>query len=109
MPLKRSFSARVPCVHMFFGTGSPNLRYILKPEVDLMVFLRMRSDKITKTAKNAIKMQFEGLISAAYMFFGTRSPNLRFILKPEVDLMVFSRMRSDKFTKTAKKAVKTQF
>jgi hypothetical protein len=88
---------------MFFGTGSPNLRSILKPEVDLMVFLRMRSDKITKTAQNAIKMQFECLISGAYMFFGTRSPNLRSILKPEVDLMVFSRMRSDKFTKNGEK------
>jgi hypothetical protein len=88
---------------MFFGTRSPNLRSILKPEVDLMVFLRMRNDKITKTTKNAIKMQFEWLISGAYMSFGTRSPNLRFILKPEVDLMVFSRMRSDKFTKNGEK------
>jgi hypothetical protein len=34
-----------------------------------MVFLRMRSNKITKkTAKNALKMPFEGLISRAYMF-----------------------------------------
>jgi len=30
---------------MFFGTGNPNLRSILKPEVELMVFLRMRSNK----------------------------------------------------------------
>ena len=48
MPLKRSFWAKVPRVYMFFGTGSPNFRSILKPKVDLMVFLRMRSDKITK-------------------------------------------------------------
>ncbi len=40
---------------MFFGTGNQNLRSILKPEVDLMVFLRMRSDKITKNGKNALK------------------------------------------------------
>ncbi len=30
---------------MFFGTGNPNLRSILKPEVVLMVLLRMRSNK----------------------------------------------------------------
>ncbi len=35
---------------MFFGTGNPNLRFILKPEVELMVLLRMRSNKITKNA-----------------------------------------------------------
>ena len=62
-----------------------NLRSILKPEVEVMVFQRMRSDKITKNGENALKMQFEGLISRVYMFFGTRSPNLRSILKPEVE------------------------
>ena len=67
-----------------------------------MVFLRMRSNKITKTAKNALKMQFECLISRVYMFFCTRNPNLRSIYKPEVELMVFLRMRSNKITKTAK-------
>ncbi len=36
---------------MFFGTGNPNLRSILKPEVELMVFLRMRSKKNVKNAK----------------------------------------------------------
>jgi len=37
---------------MFFGTGNPNLRSILKPEVELMVFLRMRSNKnITNAEK----------------------------------------------------------
>jgi len=35
---------------MFFGTGNPNLRSILKPEVELMVFLRMRSNKNMKNA-----------------------------------------------------------
>ena len=37
-------------VYKFSGTGNPNLRSILKPEVELMVFLRMRSNKITKNA-----------------------------------------------------------
>ncbi len=36
---------------MFFGTGNPNLRSILKPKVELMVFLRMRSNKNVKNAK----------------------------------------------------------
>ena len=48
-------------------------------------------------------MQFYGLISRVYLFFGTRSLNLRFILKPEVELMVFLRMRSNKNMKNAKK------
>jgi len=50
---------------------------ILKPEVELMVFLRMRSNKITKNGEKALKMQFGGLIYRAYMFFGTRNPNLK--------------------------------
>ena len=50
-------------------------------------------------------MQFKGLISRMYMFFGTRNPNLRSILKPEVDLMVFLRMRSDKITKNSENAL----
>ena len=54
---------------MFFGTGSPNFRSILKPEVDLMVFLRMRSDKITKNGKNALKTQFKGPTSACLYVF----------------------------------------
>ena len=36
---------------MFFGTRNPNLWSILKPGVELMVFLRMRSDKITKNGE----------------------------------------------------------
>ncbi len=49
-------------------------------------------------------MQFKGLISRMYMFFfGTGNPNLRSILKPEVELMVFLRMRSKKITKNAVK------
>ncbi len=42
-------------VCIFFGTGNPYMRSILKPEVELMVFLRMRSNKITKNAEKAIK------------------------------------------------------
>ncbi len=45
---------------MFFGTGNPNLWSISKPEVELMVFLRMRSDKNMKNAgkcpQNAVLM-----------------------------------------------------
>ncbi len=74
----------------------------MKPEVELMVFLRMRSNKNTKTPDNAIKMSFEGPSSRVYMFLGTRNPNLRSDLKPGVELMVFLRMRSNKITKNAK-------
>ncbi len=89
---------------MFFGPGNPNLRSILKPEVELMVFLRMRSDKITKNAENVLKIQFRGLIFRMYMFFGAGNPNMRSILKPEVELMVmFLRMRSNKITKNGEK------
>ncbi len=84
---------------MFFGTINLNLRSLLKTEVELMVFLRMRSNKITKNGENALKMQFEGQISHVYMFFGTRNRNLGSVVKPEVDLMVFLRMRSNKITK----------
>ena len=75
------------------------MRFISKPEVELMVFLRMRSNKITKNGENAFKMQFEGLISRVYMFFGAKSPNLRSISKPKVELIVFLRMRSNKIAK----------
>ncbi len=83
---------------MFFGTGNPNMRSILKPEVELMVLLRMRSDKSTNNAEKVIKIQFRGQISRMYMFFGAGNPNLRSILKQEVELMVFLRMRSNKIT-----------
>jgi len=42
---------------MLFGKRNPILRSILEPEVELIVCLRMRSKKITKTAENALKMQ----------------------------------------------------
>ena len=50
-------------------------------------------------------MQFKGLISRMYTFFGTGNPNLRSILKPEVELMVFLRMRSKKIRKNAVKCL----
>ena len=84
---------------MFLCTGNPKFGSVLKPEVELMMFLRMRSNKITKNAENAIKMYFEGLISRVYMFFGTKNPNLMSTLKPDVELMMFLRMRSNKITK----------
>ena len=90
---------------MFFGTGNPNLRSSLIPEVELMVFLRMRSNKITKNAENALKIQFAGLISRAYMFFGARKPNLMSTLIQEVELTVFLRMRSNKIMKNAEKCL----
>ena len=51
-------------------------------------------------------MQFEGLISRVYMFFGTRSQNVRSVLKAEVELMEFRRMHSDKLTKNGEKCPK---
>ena len=41
----------------------------MKPKVELMVFLRMRSNKITKNGENATKMRFGGLISRVYYVF----------------------------------------
>ena len=70
------------------------MRSILKPEVELIVFLRMRSNIITKNGENAPKIRSEGLFSREYMFYGTRNPNLRSILKPKVELMVSLRVRT---------------
>ena len=39
---------------MFFVTRNPNVRSILKPEVDLMVFMRMRNNKISKNGGNGL-------------------------------------------------------
>ncbi len=64
---------------MFFGMGNPNLRSILKPEVELLVSLRMRRDKITKNAENVLKIQFKGLIFRMNMFSGAGNPNMRSI------------------------------
>ncbi len=101
--LKIQLKGLISRMYIFFGAGNPNLRSILKPEVDLMVFLRMRSNKIANTAKNVLKIQFESTVSRVYMVFGTANPNLRSIFKPEVELMVFLRMRSNKITKNGEK------
>ena len=37
---------------MFFDTGNPNLRSIFKPEVELMVLLRMRNNKVNTVNPN---------------------------------------------------------
>ena len=79
------------------------MRSVLKPEVDLIVFLRMRSDTMTTNGKHSLEMQCEALISCVYMFFGTRNTNLRSILKPEVELMVFLGMHSNKIAKNVEK------
>ncbi len=76
---------------------------IFKPEVELMMFLRMRSNEIAKNAENGVKMAFGGLIYGVYMFFGTGNPNLSFILKPEVELVMFVRMRSNQKSRTTAK------
>ncbi len=70
------------------------MRSISKPEVELMVLMRMHSNKSRKKLKNVLKVQSEGLISRVYMFFGTGNQHLRSILTPEVELTVFLRMRS---------------
>jgi len=45
---------------MFFGTGNPNLMSVLKPEVELMVFLRLRSNKnMKKRWKMSLKFSFK--------------------------------------------------
>ena len=77
---------------------------ILKPEVELMVFLRMRSDKITKKRRNMpLKCSFKAQFPRVYMFFGARSSNVTSDLKSEVELIVFLRMRSNKITKNGGK------
>ncbi len=45
------------------------MRSIFKPEVELILVLRMRSNKITKNGENAIKMQFQSQISACIYVF----------------------------------------
>ena len=59
--------------------------------------------QIVKSSKNGSKRRFLGQNLIPYMFFGTRKPNLRSILKPEVELIVFLRMRSNKMTKNGEK------
>ena len=77
------FKAQFPRLYMFFGARSSNLTPILKSDVELVVFLRIRNDKITK---NGETFPFKAKCSRLYIFFGTQSSNLRSILKPEVDI-----------------------
>ena len=86
-----------------FLYGNPNLRSILKPAVTLLVFLHMRSNKITKNTENTLYMPFERPISHVFIIFRHGNPNLRSILTPEVVIVVFLRTRSDKITKNAPK------
>ena len=53
-----------------FRHGYSNLMSFLKQEVELVVFLRMRSN--TKNAENATKMRFEGIISCVIYVFRNR-------------------------------------
>jgi len=87
---------------MFFGTGNPTFGFILKPEVELVVFLRMGSNKITKNCESVLEMQFEGLVSRVYVFRHNES-ELEVHFEKEVELMVFLRMRSKKSRKTTEK------
>ena len=52
---KMQLEGLISRVDMSFGTRNPNLRSIFKPKVELMVFLRMRSNKITKNGKKHLK------------------------------------------------------
>ncbi len=88
---------------MFLGKEHRNLRSILKPEVELTVFLRMRSNKITKNAEKCTQNPVLRPNFPRVYVFGTGNPNLRSILKPEVELMMFLRMRSNKNIKNAGK------
>ncbi len=54
-PIQMELSGLNFRVCIVVGTGNPNMRSILKPEVELMVFLPIRSSKITKNADKAIK------------------------------------------------------
>ncbi len=88
---------------MFFGTANPNLRSILKPEVELMVFLRMRSNKNVKNAEKrpqntVLRPNFPRL----YVFRHVES-EFQVHFETEVELIVFLRMRSHKITKNAVK------
>ncbi len=50
--MKMQLEDLISHVYTFFGTRNLNLRSILKPEVVLLVLLRMRSNKITKNGDN---------------------------------------------------------
>ncbi|HEY5138073.1 MAG TPA: hypothetical protein VIJ25_01960, partial [Methylococcales bacterium] len=85
-----------------FGVLSRFLGSDCKPEVVLGQFLRMRSDKTTKTAPNDVFSR-KGPNLSTYREFGVLSRFLGSDCKPKVVLGQFLRMRSDKTTKTAPK------
>ena len=59
-----------------------------------------------KTNKNRLKIAFFGLKSDLQRFSGMLNPNLSSLLKPEVEITAFLRMRSGK---TAKIGLKSRF
>jgi len=102
MQLKTNFR-----VYTYFGTTNPNLRSILKPEVELMCFCACAVKKNhEKRHYNAVwRPNFPSLY-----VFRTRNPKLRSVLKPEVEFMVFLRMRINKINeKSAEDAFNVQF
>jgi hypothetical protein len=104
MPLKCSVKAQVPREYMFFGAWSPNLRSILKPEVELMVFLRMRSDKITKNCeKSPSNAVLRPNFPHVYVFWYGES-EFEVHLLTGSSILGFLRMRSDKITKNGEKS-----
>ncbi len=61
---------------MFFGTGNPSLRSILKPEVELMAFLRMRSNKYMKnTGKCPLNTVLRPNFPRVYVFLHGKTEN----------------------------------
>ena len=67
---------------MCFGTENPNFMTILKPEVELMVFLRMRSIKITKIGGPHEHFSTQPNFALGPMqFFKIRISNVRSVLK----------------------------
>ena len=70
--------------YMCFGTENPNFMTILKPEVELMVFLRMRRIKITKIGgprEHFSTQLIRILLSGRCSFFKIRISNVRSVLK----------------------------
>ncbi len=63
---------KFPRGYMFFGTRSPNLTSILKPEVELVLFLRMHSDKITKNGETCPKNAVLKPIVCVYICLSVR-------------------------------------
>jgi hypothetical protein len=78
----------------------------LKPEVVSWEFLRMRSEKITKTPLECcfgakfihIYGDYMGQNFLTYSFSGMPVPSPRSVLEPEVVLWAFLRMRNEKMT-----------